>query len=102
APRAGALREVRDDVRPLELGTDAIARDRLDAVANHRAAVDRHRAFDDALVVVDEQARRHEVAHALLHAVELDRARDGVGRAAAQVALVVDGRAFGPKIDASG
>src|SRR5207253_1925544 len=51
------------------------------------------RGLDDALVVVDEKRRRHEYGELLLHALELDRPGDRVGRAAAQLALVVDRRA---------
>ena len=94
----GTRRELRDDVGPLGLRAYPVARHRLDAVADHRAAVAGHRPLDLALVVVDEQTRRHEVPQPLLHAIELHRPRDRVGGAAAELALVVDGRALRAKV----
>ena len=56
-------------------------------------------ALDLALVVVDEQARRHEVVELLLALVELERGADRVRRAAAELALVVHRRALPPQVD---
>src|SRR5262249_27016332 len=48
-----------------------------------------------------EEPRRHEVGlGALLPAVELDRRRDGIGRAAPKLSLVIDRGALRPKVDA--
>src|SRR6266568_728757 len=93
-------RELRDVVGPLRLGARSDARDSLYAVADLRAAVRPHRVLDDALVVVDEEARRHEDGELLLHLIELDRPADGVRRAAAEGALVVDRRAPAPEVGA--
>ena len=72
----------------------------LDPVTEHGAGIDVDRAFDDALVVVDEETRGNEDLRELLfHLVELDGAGDGVGGAASQLALVVNGRAFCSQVD---
>src|SRR3569833_1270511 len=92
--------ELGDHVGPHRLRTGALLTDGLDAIAKHRAGIIVNTVFDDSLVVVDEQARRSEyLREALLHLVELDRAADGVGGAAAELALVVNGRAVVTKID---
>ncbi len=71
----------------------------LDAVTNLRAGVRSDRALHHALIIVDEQTRGHEV-HALLLQIEFDRCRDRIGRAAADLSLVVDCCALIPQIGA--
>jgi hypothetical protein len=68
-----------------------------------RAAVRLDRAFHIALVVVNKEARRNEIGLALLlQAFELDRARDCIARAAAELALIVnDARTLTPQVDSS-
>src|SRR2546430_5722583 len=76
ALRGRLAREPGDVIWPLGLRAHAVAGHRLDAVADHGAAVDRCSALDEALVVINEETRRHEVAELLLQTIELDRARD--------------------------
>jgi len=78
-----------------------LLRHALDAVTEHRAGVLVDRPLDDALVVVDEQARgREDVRLRLLRLVELQRPGDRLRGAAAQLPLIVDGRACGAEIRA--
>ena len=93
------LRELRDVVRPGVLGADAELGDALHPVADHRAAVGVDRPLHRALVVVDEQARGHEVLVALLGEVELEGRADRVRRAAAELALVVHRRHLRREVD---
>ena len=93
-PRRGGV------IGPLSLGADALLVDSGDAVADLRAAVGRRAALDLALVVVDEEARGHEVPQVLLQQLELEGPRYGVGRAGADLPLVVDGGAVRAEIGA--
>src|SRR2546423_1876436 len=69
-------------------------------VANHGAGISADRFLDHPLVVVDEQPRRYPVlAELLLAPVELDRSRDRVAGAAAEISLVVDRRALLTQVD---
>ena len=90
-----------DDIRPEGLGTGALFGYGFYPVAEHGAGVGGDAAFEDAFVVVDEEARGDEdLREALFHLVELDGAADGVSGATAELALVVNGRAFAAEIDA--
>src|SRR5439155_26661697 len=87
-------------VWPQRFRTGALTVHALDPIADHRAGIRVHTAFHRALIVVDEQTRRHEVRRlTFLHAVELDRRADGVSRAGTDATLVVDGRAMLAQID---
>src|SRR5260221_6712996 len=82
--------ELRDVVRPQRLGTESALDDGLDAIADLCAGVTADRACERALVVVDEQTRgHHRIGRALLALEKLQRAGYGVGRARAELALVV-------------
>jgi hypothetical protein len=95
----GLPREFGDRIGPQRLRRRPEPVDRLDAIANHRARVLLHRTLDDALIVIDEESARDEGRGLfLLHLVELDRADDGVGRAAPKLTLVVDRRALRAKV----
>ena len=77
-------------VSPGRLLAGALLGDALDAVADPRPGIHRHRVLHGPFVVVDEQARRREVGGVPdLGTVELDRPRDCIARAAADPALVV-------------
>jgi hypothetical protein len=72
----------------------------LDPVAEHGAGVGVDGAFDDALVVIDEEPGWNEdLREALFHLVELDGAADGVAGATSQLALIVNARALFAQID---
>ena len=87
-------------VRPHRLGTGPLFGHGLDPVPKHGAGIGIHHAFDDALVVVDEETRRQKnLREMLFHLVKLDGAGDGVGSATAELALVVYGRALCAQID---
>jgi hypothetical protein len=87
-------------IRPHRLGTGPLFSHSLNPVAEHGAGIGIHRAFDDALVVVDEETRRQKnLREFLFHLIELDGAGDGVGSATAELALVVNGRALFAQID---
>ena len=87
-------------IRPHWLGTGTFFGHGLDPVAEHGAGVGVDGAFDDALVVIDEESRRDEdVRERLLHLIELDGAADGVGRAASELALIVDRRTERAEVD---
>src|SRR5439155_23638177 len=74
--------------------------DGLDPVAEHGAGFGVDSAFDDALVVVNEETRWDEDLRELLfHLVELDGAADGVAGATSQLALIVNRRALFAQID---
>src|SRR6266699_7289875 len=82
-------------IRPHWLGTGTFFGHGLDPVAEHGAGVGVDGAFDDALVVIDEETRRDEDLRQLLfHLVELDRAPDSIAGATAQLALIVNGWAL--------
>src|SRR6185437_14897349 len=87
-------------VRPLVLGTHALRRYALHPVADLGARVIRDMAFHGPFVVIDEQARGHEIGQALFLEIELESAADGVRGAAADPALVVHGRALAAQIGA--
>ena len=93
------LREPRDVVGPRRLGADADLRNALHPVADHRPAVGVDRAFQGALVVIDEETRGHEVGQLLLDLLVLERSTDRVCGAATELTLVVDLRHAGPQID---
>src|SRR5207245_10012765 len=87
-------------IRPHWLGTGALFGYGLDPVAEHGAGVGIDGAFDDALVVVDEETRGDEdLREALFHLVELDGAAHGIGGATSQRTLVIDRGALWPEID---
>src|SRR5205823_147302 len=87
-------------IRPHRLGTGALFGHGLDPVAEHGAGVGLDGAFDDALVVVDEETRGNEdLRKPLSHLIELDGAADGVAGATSQLALIVNGRALFAQID---
>src|SRR4029078_8573735 len=79
-------------------GADAELGDALHPVTDHRAGVGVDRALHGSLVVVDEQARGHEVFMALLDLSELEGCPDRVGRTAPELALVVDLRHLRPEV----
>ena len=70
-----------------------------DPVSHLCAGVLSDGAFDHSLMIVDEQARRRELLRPVLALITLARAREAVGRTAAELALSVDGRARGSQID---
>src|SRR5205823_7159844 len=87
-------------IRPHRLGTGPLFGHGLDPVAEHGAGVGVDGAFDDALVVIDEETRWDEDLRELLfHLVELDGATDGIARATSQLALIVNRRALRAQID---
>src|SRR5438477_9204511 len=89
-----------NEIWPHRLGTGALFGDGLDPVAEHGAGVGVDSAFDDALVVVNEETRWDEDLRELLfHLVELDGAADGVAGATSQLALIVNRRALFAQID---
>ena len=90
----GFVFKIGDFVRPESFGTVSLRADALDPVAYLRAAVGVDCSFHRALVVIDEQPRRHKVFYFFFHLVELNRGGDGVRRAASELSLVVDRRAF--------
>ena len=91
--RGRLLREFRDVVGPARLGWRAELCDRLDAVTDLGARVLRHGAFHHAFVVIDEEPRRRRrVLLLLLPLVQLEDRADRVGRARAELPLVVDRR----------
>src|SRR5205823_13068927 len=88
------------EIRPHRLGTGALFGHSLDPVAEHGAGVGVDGAFDDALVVVNEETRRDEDLRKLLfHLVELDGAADCIAGATSQLTLVVNGRALFAQMD---
>ena len=92
--------ELGNKIRPHRLGTGALFGNGLDPVAEHGAGVGIDGAFDDALVVVNEETRRDEdLRELLLHLVELDGAADGIAGATSQLALIVNRRALFAQID---
>src|SRR5256884_6223321 len=91
--------EFHDVVRPQLLRAEAALGHRLDAIADLRPRVAVDRPFQRALVVVDEESRRHDgMGRAFLALANLKRAGDGIGRARAQLALVVAGWKSGPQV----
>src|SRR6266550_6435812 len=87
-------------IRPHRLGTGPLFGDGLDPVAEHGAGVGVDGAFDDALVVIDEETRWDEDLRELLfYLVELDGAANGIARATSQLALIVNRRAMRAQID---
>src|SRR5262249_11700131 len=66
-----------------------LARDALDAVADHGAAVTVDGAFDHPLIVVDKQTGGDEVWFVLFHAVELDRPCNSIGRTTPELPLII-------------
>src|SRR6266511_2129532 len=95
--------ELRERIGPQPFVRRALMRDRLDPVADHRAGILVDRPLDDALVVVDEEARRlKDVDELLFHLVELESRCDRIRRAAAEASLVVDGRTGVAQIDRAG
>src|SRR5881394_3506252 len=87
-------------IRPYWLGTGTLFGHGLDSVAEHGAGVGVDGAFDDALVVIDEETRWDEDLRKLLfHLVELDGATDCIAGATSQLTLVVNGRALFAQID---
>src|SRR5947207_2324396 len=87
-------------IRPQWLGTGTLFGHGLDPVAEHGTGVGIDGAFDDALVIVDEETRGNEDLRELLfHLVELDGAADGIAGAASQLALIVNRRALFAQID---
>src|SRR5579859_1064941 len=102
ALRGRLFRKLRRIVRPLALGAYALFSDALDAVADAGARVGARGALYRPLVVVDEEARGGEAGRQLLfELVELKGAGDGVGRATAELPLVVDGRTLGAQVGAA-
>src|SRR6185437_14363742 len=91
----GGFAELGDVIRPETLRRCAQRGHALDPIANLRAGVAFDRAFHRALVVVNEQPRRHE----LLLLIELDCPSNCIGRATAELALVVYRRALLRQID---
>ena len=87
-------------VRPVRLRTHALLMDAHDAVADLGARVRGNAALDFALVVVDEEARGHEVGEALLEQLELEGRSNGVCGAGADLPLVVHGGAVGAQVGA--
>src|SRR2546430_3543600 len=91
--------EFHDVVRPQLFRAEAALGHRLDAIADLRPRVAVDSPFQRALVVVDEESRRHDgVGRAFLALEKLKRAGDGIGRARAQLALVVAGWKSGPQV----
>src|SRR4029077_11997439 len=87
-------------IRPHWLGRGTLFGHRLDPVAENGAGVGVDGAFDDALVVIDEETRGNEDLRQLLfHLVELDGAANGIGSTTSQLALIVNGRALFAQID---
>src|SRR5438309_8828353 len=87
-------------IGPHWLGTGTLFGHGLDPVAEHGAGVGVDGAFDDALVVVNEETRWDEDLRELLfHLVELDGAADGVAGATSQLSLIVNRRALFAQID---
>ncbi len=86
-------------VAPSALGAGAFLFQRLDAVAKGRAVILAGVALEVALVPVDEEARDAAVVAvgALLKIFQC--AGEGVGGAAADVALVLDGREVRAQVD---
>src|SRR2546429_4750786 len=79
-------------IRPHWLGTGTFFGHGLDPVAEHGAGVG---AFDDALVVIDEETRGNEDLRELLfHLVELDGAPNGIGGATSQPVPIRNGPAL--------
>src|SRR5260221_9022183 len=90
APVRRLGREALDVIRPEVLGAEAAFDHRLDAVADLRARVAVDGALEGALVVIDEEPRRHDRRRLpLLLLEELQRAGDGVRGAGAERTLVV-------------
>src|SRR5436190_22770015 len=87
-------------IGPHWLGTGTFFGHGLDPVAEHSAGVGVDGAFDDALVVVNEETRRDEdLRQRLFHLVELDGAADCIAGATSQLTLVVNGRALFAQMD---
>src|SRR6266550_7617281 len=92
--------EPRNKIRPHWLGTGTLFGHGLYPVAEHGAGVGVDGAFDDALVVIDEETRGNEDLRELLFdLIELDGAPNGIGGATSQLALIVNGRALFAQID---
>jgi hypothetical protein len=78
-------------VWPHSLRADADSGNTFDAVTNLGAGVGVDVAFHAALVVVDEEARRHKIGYlGFLDGQELECTADGICSAATDLALVVD------------
>mmetsp|Transcript_7149 Transcript_7149/g.20219 ORF Transcript_7149/g.20219 Transcript_7149/m.20219 type:complete len:328 (+) Transcript_7149:225-1208(+) len=86
----GPHRELRFVVLPLLLGAHADLAQAHDAVADGGPRILINAALHGALVVVDEEAAGNEVLQPFLDLVEVEGGPDGVGGAAAEVALVVE------------
>jgi hypothetical protein len=90
-PYAGFLVGRSIIVWPHSLRADADSGDTFDAVTNLGAGVGADVAFHAALVVVDEEARRHEIGFfGFLDGQEFECTADGICSAATDLALVVD------------
>ena len=98
----GLERELADIVRPLGLRADALFGDGFDAVADLGAGVGGNGVFGRPFVVVNKEAGGREVGETLFEAVEFNGGADGVGGAGAEVALIVNGGAFGAEVDLGG
>src|SRR2546430_16714671 len=88
-------------IGPHCLGTGTLFGHGLDPVTEHGAGVGVDGAFDDALVVIDEETRGNEDLRELLfHLVELDGAANGIGGGTSPTGLIVNGRALFVRSDA--
>src|SRR5262245_5865788 len=87
-------------VGPVGLGTDAKRCYALYSVANLSARVELDMTLHGPFVVVNEQARGHEIGKALLLEIELKGRCDGIRSAAAYPALVVNRWAAAAQISA--
>ena len=96
--RSGFGAELRNDVGPEPLVRRALFGDALYSVANLRTVIERHAVFNTSLIIINEEARRDEVAQFLFHAIEFDGACDCVGRAGADLPLIIDCRALPAQI----
>src|SRR5215470_18589949 len=87
-------------VGPVGLGTDAKRCYAFYSVADLSTRVELDMTLHGPFVVVNEQARGHEIGKALLLEIELKGRCDGIRGAAAYPALVVNGRAAAAQISA--
>src|SRR5690349_6210057 len=91
--------ESADIIGPLRLWANAALIDDLHAITQSRPAIRMHGMLQYPFIVVDEEARRHEVLQSLFQQAEFKSTPNGVCGAAAQLSLIIDGRTVAHQID---
>ena len=93
--------EMRDDVGPHLLRTNALLRQRFDAIPQLGTGIGLNGIFDDALVVIDEEPAQGHERIAILDFEKFKCADQSVGSTRAELLLIFNWRTLRPQINRS-